>query len=222
MKKKLKKNSETITKLEKRIVNLNQQHKELDTQISKTNSIISEQKAELQTRSEQLGKISQNLTEFAKLQQKAVYDGIPFKVDDRVKKLENIKGQDNKESESARFFLDYLIGELSMADSGQVFTKEIPLDKGRAKSSWCIRVGHLFLAFTTKDGTEAGVWRGRSGGENRWNKDLTEQQVKNINKGIKILKNQEIPARLSLPIPIKFKKSNYQGYVMWGNNESED
>ncbi|MDE0119739.1 MAG: DUF3450 domain-containing protein [Bdellovibrionales bacterium] len=129
---------------------------------------------------------------------------IPFLMEERKKRLEEIKKimdrADISISEKYRRLMEAYQIETEYGRTLEAY-QGIKAIKGKKLSVNYLRVGRIALLYQTSDGKKQGYWKQS---QKKW-ETLSSRYSRAVEKGLKIARNQQPPDLLTLPIPAPVK-----------------
>jgi predicted RNase H-like nuclease (RuvC/YqgF family) len=193
----------TSEKLQAEAEELRSRESQIDKSLSEIQSDIEKLKNENKNDQSMELSVVKRLDEFVTTQAKEVEEGIPYRKNDRLARLKgNTRAEQTSEDQSVVDVLGRIWSfsqeELRIARSGETFTDQVELSKGRLQYARLFRVGHQILGYVTEQDDRAGIWMDGTG----WEK-AEKTAAESVKEAIEILDRTNVPKYIQIPVKIK-------------------
>lgn len=193
----------TSEKLQAEVEELRSRERQIDKSLSEIQSDIEMLKNENNNDQSMELSVVKRLDEFVTAQAKEVEEGIPYRKNDRLKRLKgNVRSEQPSQDQSAADVLgriwNFSQEELRIARSGETFTDQVELSKGRLQYARLFRVGHQILGYATEEDEQVGIWIDGAG----WKK-AEKTAADSVKEAIEILDRTNVPKYVQIPVKIK-------------------
>jgi predicted RNase H-like nuclease (RuvC/YqgF family) len=194
---------ETTEKLQAEVEQLRSEEKQLDESLAEIDSSIRKLQAENEKDRTVESSVAKRLDEFVALQSGQIEKGIPYRREDRLRRLNG--DIPSEQMQQSRLIADvfgriwsFSQEEMRIARSGETFTELVRLDDKRQQHARLFRVGHQVLGYRTEQGGRAGIWLDGA----TWKK-AKNSEAEAVRAAVEILDQQHPPEYILLPVKIE-------------------
>ncbi|MDD5135490.1 MAG: DUF3450 family protein [Phycisphaerae bacterium] len=187
-------------KLQADVEEIKSRENQIDKNLSEIQSDIQNLQIENEKNKSTESSALKTLEQFAAEQTEKIKDGIPYRKSDRLSRLNGISvaGQSSQGASVTEIFgriWNFSQEELRIARSGETFTDQVDMGKGRLQYARLFRVGHQFLGYVTEQDGQTGIWTEGAG----WEK-AKGPIADSVKEAIEILDGTNVPKYVQLPI----------------------
>lgn len=203
------KTRENRTTLQTEFDDFNKQEAESDRQLRKYEAEVKEFKEQL-VQKESLDNVLRNQVKpFCANQRTAIENGIPYKQQGRIARLEAAIGDANgPDSVSASNRLghvwNYAQEELRLARSSETYSARAKTDDESSPYARFFRVGQKILGYITENGKHAAIWSSLKDSK-CWMPVTDKKQSVQIRSAVEILDRRQGPKLVTLPVALESK-----------------
>ncbi|MBL7154763.1 MAG: DUF3450 family protein [Phycisphaerae bacterium] len=197
--------------LESDLEDVRRQEADLDQQNQKYDSEAEALRNELVERSGLQKVVRRQLEPFVSSQRAAIADGIPYKQQDRIARLQAACEDCNdvngvSAADQLGRFWSYVQEELRLGRSSETYTARSPGVAGASPHARYFRVGQLVLGYVTEDGGRTGIWSALPK-KKGWLLISDPKQSEQVRSAVAILDRRQGPKLLMLPVIMQSKSS---------------
>jgi len=191
---------------------LHRQETELNQQLRRYEIEVEDTKGQLVLRNNLQNVIRQQIMPFILGQRVTIENGIPYKLKERVARLEavsNVLNDPNLVSVSDQLghVWNYAQEEFRLSRSPETYTARATAKDGSTPYARYFRVGQLILGYVTEDGRQTAIWS--SSLDNKgWQMITDQKQSSQIRSAVEILDRRQAPRLVILPITLQNTGSN--------------
>jgi hypothetical protein len=192
--------------LQDELDDLYRQETESNQQLQKYEIEVEDTKEQLVLRNDLQNVIKQQIQPFISSQRVTIEDGIPYKLKERIARLEavsNVLNDPNLASVSDQLghVWNYAQEEFRLSRSPETYTARAPAKDGSTPYARYFRVGQLVLGYVTEDGRQTAIW---SSLDNKgWQVITDQKQSRQIRSAVEILDRRQAPKLVVLPITLQ-------------------
>jgi hypothetical protein len=192
--------------LQDELDDLYRQETESNQQLQKYEIEVEDTKEQLVLRNDLQNVIKQQIQPFISSQRVTIEDGIPYKLKERIARLEavsNVLNDPNLASVSDQLghVWNYAQEEFRLSRSPETYTARAPSKDGSTPYARYFRVGQLILGYVTEDGRQTAIW---SSLDNKgWQVITDQKQSSQIRSAVEILDRRQAPKLVVLPITLQ-------------------
>ncbi len=189
----------TVSVLERKVEDLLEEERKLDSHIHSMRKEISALEKERRLLVSRRERVRKEIGKFVETMKGMILCGIPYNQGERVGLLDAVGDRGVPLSDAVRMIWSFFREELHFARSSETYTDVVDLPDGRRKHARILRVGKVFLGFVTEDGEDVGIWiKGRG-----WVTDLLPGEKEGIRRGVEVLDRKRAPEWVLLPVPLR-------------------
>ena len=154
---------QNCTILKDEVDDLRRQEAELDEQLQKYRSEVEEIEKDLILKTSLQNVVKQQIQPFISSQRKTIENGIPYKQQERITRLEAACNDCNAPNlvsmaDQLGHIWNYAQEELRLARSPETYTERALTGEGYFPYARYFRVGQLILGYVTEDGQQTAIW----------------------------------------------------------------
>jgi hypothetical protein len=188
---------------------LSKQEDESDRQLRKYEAEVEELKEQLVSKESLDNVLLNQVKPFCANQRAAIENGIPYKQQERVERLEAAVGDANapdsvSASDKLGHIWNYAQEELLLARSSETYSARAKTDDESSPYARLFRVGQKILGYITEDGRHTAMWSSLKDGK-RWMPVTDKKQSAQIRSAVEILDRRQGPKLVTLPIALESK-----------------
>jgi hypothetical protein len=188
---------------------LRKQEDESDQQLQKYEAEVGNLKEQLALEESLENVLDNRIRPFIANQQAAIENGIPYKQQERIERLDAAVGDFNtpdviSASDKLGHVWNYAQEELRLARSSGTYTARTETDGESSPYARFFRVGQKILGYITEDGRQAAIWSSLRDDKKWISIDDTIQSAQ-IRSAVEILDRRQGPRLVTLPIALESK-----------------
>lgn len=194
---------------------LHRQETESDQLLRKYEAEVDDLKEQLVSRTSLENVLLDQIEPFVVSQRTTIENGIPYKQQERIARLETAYGDANTPSritaaDQLGHVWNYAQEELRLARSSETYTARVKTEDEASPYARFFRVGQKILGYMTEDGRQAAVWSSLLRHKD-WLCITDIKQSSQIRSAIEILDRRQGPKLVTLPIALRPKDSDEGG-----------
>jgi hypothetical protein len=198
--------------LQDELDDLNRQEAELNQQLRKYEIEVEDTKEQLVLKNSLQNMIRQQIVPFISSQRVTVENGIPYKLKERIARLEAVSDVLNDPnlfsvSDQLGHVWNYAQEEFRLSRSSETYTTRAPSKDGSTPYARYFRVGQLILGYVTEDGRQTAIWSSLFDNKG-WQVITDQKQSSQIHSAVEILDRRQAPKLVVLPITLQNTDSN--------------
>jgi hypothetical protein len=188
---------------------LRKQHEESDQQLRKYEAEVGNLKEQLVLKESLENVVADRIRPFMENQKAAIVNGIPYKQQERIARLEAAVGDTNapdsvSASDQMGHIWNYTQEELRLARSSETYTARAKTDDESSPYARFFRVGQKILGYITEDGRQAAIWSSLQD-DKKWMPIDDTKQSAQIRSAVEILDRRQGPRLVTLPVALESK-----------------
>ena len=193
--------------LQTELKDLRKQHDESDQQLRKYEAEVKNFKEQLVLKESIENGLTDRIRPFLENQKAAIENGIPYKQQERIARLEAAVGDANAPdfvsvSDQLGHIWNYAQEELRLARSSETYTARAKTDDESSPYARFFRVGQKILGYITEDGQQAAIWSSLQKSK-PWMSVTDKKQSAQIRNAVEILDRRQGPRLVTLPIALE-------------------
>jgi len=193
--------------LQTELDDLRKQENESDQQLQKYEAEVGNLKEQLVLKESIENVMDNRIRPFIANQQAAIENGIPYKQQERIARLEAAVGDTNapdsvSASDRLGHIWNYAQEELRLARSSETYTARAKIEDGSSPYARFFRAGQKILGYITEDGRQAAIWSSLQD-DKRWMAVTDTKQSAQIRDAVEILDRRQGPRLVTLPIALE-------------------
>ena len=193
--------------LQDELDDLRRQEAETDQQIRKYEAEAQDLKEQLVSRASIEDAIEEHIEPFFVKQRIAIENGIPYKQQERISRLEAARGDVNDLSsipvaDRLGYVWNYGQEELRLARSSETYSARAKTVDESSPHARFFRVGQKILGYVTEDGRQSAMWLSLPDNKD-WLFITDTKQSAHIRSAVEILDRRQGPGLVNLPIALR-------------------
>ncbi len=193
--------------LQAELDDLRKQHEESDQQLRKYEAEVGNLKEQLVLKESIENILDDRIRPFIANQKAGIENGIPYKRQERIARLEAAVGDANAPdavslSDKLGHIWNYAREELRLARSSETYTARAKIEDGSSPYPRFFRSGQKILGYITEDGRQAAIWSSLLD-DKRWMAVTDTKQSAQIRDAVEILDRRRGPRLVTLPIALE-------------------
>lgn len=194
---------------------LRRQEGESDQQLQKYEEEVEDFKKQLVPKASLENVLREQIQLFLGAQRAVLENGIPYKQQERIARLEAAGGDANtpirlSAADQLGHVWNYVQEELRLACSSETYTARARTDHGASPYARFFRVGQMILGYVTEDGQHAAIWSSLPPHRD-WLIITDAKQAAQIRSAAEILDRRQGPKLVTLPIALASRDSSERG-----------
>ena len=194
--------------LQAELDDLRKQHEESDQQLLKYETEVGNLKEQLVLKESLENVLADRIRQFFPNQQAEIKNGIPYKQQERIGRLEGVIGDVNapdsvSASDQLGHVWNYAQEELRLARSSETYTARAKTDDESSPYARFFRVGQKIIGYITEDSRHAAIWSSLKDGK-PWVPIADAKQSTQIRSAVEILDRRQGPKLVTLSIALEF------------------
>ena len=190
---------------------LKRQQAETEQQLRDYEGEVEDLKAQLGSKASLENILARQVEPFLIRQRAAIEDGIPYKQQERIARLEAAGDDVNAPSRMTTadplgHIWNYAQEELRLARSSETYTARAKTKDESSPYARFFRVGQKILGYMTEDGRQAAIWSSLPVHKN-WLSITDVKTSGQIRAAVEILDRRQGPKLVTLPIPLRSTRS---------------
>jgi len=199
--------------LQEELDELRRQEAESDQQLRKYEAEVEDLEEQLSPRASLENVLAGQIQPFLVSQRAAIENGIPYKQQERIARLEAARGDPNETSRTSTadplgHVWNYAQEELRLARSSETYTARAKTGDESSPYARFFRLGQKILGYMTEDGRLAAMW---SSLRDDWMFITDTKQAGQVRSAVEILDHRQGPKLVTLPIALESTRSDEGG-----------